>query len=189
MYRISSEPCRVLVLIGAISLLLCLGACEVATSARMYPGPTFSLSGSGRLASFRVYGPSPSRKIATPFDEKSLVWRIQATQGYFKGAAVEGLEIKYGKIPSGYTQTVPAADGSAALHNGQVCWFFAEATGAPGAEGFFYFDGSTVTEIDVPGLCQSAFVGDVKPLRCGTLEPYAEPHDLELFVKDHRIRK
>jgi hypothetical protein len=155
----------------------------------MYSGPSFSLRGSGRLASLRVYGPSPSRKIATPFDEKSLVWRIQPTQSYFNGALVEGLEIKYGKIPSGYSQTVPATDSSPALHNGQVYWFFAETTGAPGAEGFFYFDGNTVTEIEVPGLCQSAFVGDVKPLKCGTQDAYVEPHDLELFVKDHRIRK
>jgi hypothetical protein len=188
MYRASFRPCRVFATIAAVSLVLCLGACEVATSVRMYPGPSFSLRGSGRLASFRVYEPSPGRKIATPGDQKSLVWQIQATEGYFKGAPVERLDISYGKIPSGYRQIVPATT-VLPLHNGKVYYFFAETTNAPGAEGFFYFDGNTATEIDVPDLCQSAFVGDVKPLKCSNQEPYVEPNDLELFVKDHRIRK
>jgi len=178
-----------LVPIAAASVLLFFTACEVPTSSRMYAGPTFSLTGSGRLASFRVYGPSQGRQFATPFDEKSLVWRIQPTQGYFKGAPVERLEIKYGKIPSGYAQTVPVAGTAAALHKGTVYWFFAETTGAPGAEGFFYFEGNMATEIAVPGLCQSGFVGDVKPLKCGTQEPFIEPQDLQLFVKEHRVQR
>jgi hypothetical protein len=37
-------------------LLILLG-CEITTSAKLRSGPTFSLNGSGRLASFTVYAP------------------------------------------------------------------------------------------------------------------------------------
>jgi hypothetical protein len=178
---------RVLATVVCILLVLCLVACEVPTSARIHAGPTFSLSGSGRLASFRIYGPSPGRRIATPFDEESLVWRVQPIDGYFKGELVEGIEIEYGKVPRAYMQTVPSTGTASALQKGQVYWFFAETTDAPGASGFFYFNGSTAIEIEVPGLCQSALIGDVKPLKCGTQEPYLEPQDLESFVQQHRL--
>src|SRR5262249_49808024 len=149
--------------------------CEVPTSVRVDAGPKFFLSGSGKLASFRIYGPSSGRRIATPFDWKSLVWRVEPAGGYFDGALVERLEIEYAKIPRAYVQSVPSTGTASALQKGRVYWFFAETTGAPGVSRFFYFDGSTATEIEVPGLCQSAFVGDVKPLKCGTQEPYVEP--------------
>jgi hypothetical protein len=177
----------VLAAVQCILLVLSLTACEVSTSARIHAGPTFSLSGSGRLASFRIYGPSLGRKIATPFDEKSLVWRVQPTEGYFKGELVEGLDVEYGETPKAYVQIVPVTGTASPLQKGQVYWFFAETTGAPGASAFFYFDGSNAIDIDVPGLCQSAFVGDVKPLKCGTQEPYSEPQDLESFVRQHRL--
>jgi hypothetical protein len=32
-------------------------------------------------------------------------------------------------------------------------------------------------------------LGTKQALLFGNVEPYAEPHDLELFVKDHRIRR
>jgi hypothetical protein len=178
---------RVLAALAFVPLVLCFLACEVSTSARIHSGPTFSLSGSGRLASFRIYGPSPGRRIATPFDEKSLAWRVRPIVGYLEGELVQGLDIEYGKTPRAYVQIVPATGTPSALQKGQVYWFFAETTDAPGASGFFYFDGSTAIEIEVPGLCQSAFVGDVKPLKCGTQEPYVEQQDLELFVRQHRL--
>src|SRR5947207_9861998 len=74
---------------------------EIPTSVKVGNGPSFSFHGSGRLASFRIYGPQPGYKIATPFDAKSLVWRVQPTEGYFKGARVEGSKIEYGSIPVG----------------------------------------------------------------------------------------
>jgi len=48
-------------------------------------------------------------KIATPFDEKSLVWRIQPSEGYFKGAPVSGLTLDYGIVPKGYVQITPVS--------------------------------------------------------------------------------
>src|SRR6267142_1501469 len=47
------------------------GCREVPTSVGVGSGPSFSLNGSGRLASLRVYGPRSGHKI--PFDQKSLV--------------------------------------------------------------------------------------------------------------------
>jgi hypothetical protein len=101
---------------------------------------------------------------------------------------VERMELRYGVVPDGYTQTVPLAGKAAALSTGLVYYFFAETTGAPGAEGFFYVDKGGPIRIAVPGLCESGFVGDVKPLKCGTGEPYVEPKDLEKFVQENRVR-
>ncbi len=167
-----------------VLLLVCilpmLSSCrEIPTSVKVGNGPSFSFDGSGRLASFRIYGPQPGYKIATPFDAKSLVWRVQPTEGYFKGARVEGLKIEYGSIPVGYTQAIPNSGTASALPPGQVYYFFAETTNAPPAEGFL---------IKVPGLCQSGFVGDVRPLKCGTKEPFAEPSNLEQFVQENRVQ-
>ena len=82
---------------------------------------------------------------------------------------------------------MPNSGPAAALPGGQVYYFFAETTNAPPAEGFFYLDGATPIEIKVPGLCQSGFVGDVRPLKCGTNEPYEEPKDLGELVRQNRI--
>ena len=54
--------------------------------------------------------------------------------------------------------------------------------------GFFYMDKTIPIPINVPGLCESNFVGDVKPVKCGTSEPYIEPKDLEKFVQENRVR-
>ena len=171
------------------ALLLLLGGCrEVPTSIKVGNGPSFALRGSGRLASFRIYGPEPGRKIATPFDAKSLVWRVEPINGYFKGVKVKGLQIEYGSVPSGYKQTVPAG-GVPVLSSGEVYYFFGETTNAPPAEGFFYFDGASPVVVKVPGLCQSGVVGDVKPLKCGTNELYTEPKDLAKFVRENRVER
>src|SRR4029077_14072272 len=141
------------------------GCREIPTSAKIDNGPSFSLHGSGKLASFRIYGPQPGHRIATPFDSKSLVWRVEPSKGYFKGARVEQLQIKYGNVPSEYTQTVPNSGAAPALVAGQVYYFWVETANAPPAEGFFYMDGGTPIPTKVPGLCQSGYVGDVKPLK------------------------
>jgi hypothetical protein len=180
---------KVIAFLATASWLFVLSGCrEVPTSVRVGSGPSFSLSGSGRLASFRVYGPQSGHKIATPFDQKSLVWRVQPSEGYLKGVHVKQLEIRYGTVPSGYMQTVPTNGSAFALPAGQVYYFFAETTNAPPAEGFFYLDGTTPIEIKVPGLCESGFVGDVKPLKCGTSESYTEPSNLEQFVQENRVK-
>ena len=165
------------------------GCFETKTSARLQNGPKFLFDGSGRLASFRIYGPQPGHRIATPFDAKSLAWYVQPSEGYFKGSPVQRLAVEYGRVPTGYTQTVPEAGTAPKLASGAVYYFFAETTDAPPAEGFFYFEGDAPTEITVPGLCQSAFVGDVKPLKCGTTDPYTEPTNLEQFVRENRVQK
>lgn len=177
---------RVSLLLVEICLLVLLG-CEVKTSAKLGSGPSFSLDGSGRLASFTVYAPQPGRKIATPNDTKSEVWSVQVS-GSSRGDIVAGMNLLYGKVPSGYVQTVPTNGAASALTPGLVYYFFAETTGAPGVEGFFYLDKTIPILINVPGLCESAFVGDVKPVKCGTNTPYAEPTDLEKFVQENRVR-
>ena len=176
-----------------IALPLLLGGClvmlfgsEVTTSATLKPGPYFSLDGSGHLASFTVYAPQPGRKIAIPNDTKSEVWSLRPVSG--GGAMVSGMNIRYGRVPDGYLQTVPHNGTAPVLVPGVVYHFFAETTGAPGAEGYFYMDKDTPILVDVPELCASAFVGDVKPVRCGSGQPYVEPKNLEKFVQEHRVQ-
>jgi hypothetical protein len=43
--------------------------------------------------------------------------------------------------------------------------------------------------IRVPDRCESGFTGHVKPLKCGTKEPYVEPKYLEQFVRESRVNK
>jgi hypothetical protein len=169
-------------------LLAALG-CEVGTSVTIEVGPSFSFGGSGRLVSFSVYAPEPGHKIATPLDAKALVWSIKPEGSSPSGAFVTEMGLVYGKVPRGYEQTVPVARTADPLIAGQIYYFVAETTGATGAHGFFYMDKNELIPIDVPGLCPSAFVGDVKPVKCGTNEPYVEPKNLEEFVREHRVKK
>lgn len=84
------------------------------------------------------------------------------------GALVTGMDLAYGRVPKGYVQTFPSGGTAVPPAAGQVYAFFAEATGAPGADGFFYMDKNAPILVNVPGLCQSALVGDEKPVNCGT---------------------
>ncbi len=175
---------------ATILLLASIVGCgEVKTSATLQSGPSFVLSGSGRLASFRVYGPAPGHKIATPLDTKSLTWYVQASDGYFKGSSLKQLLLTYGEAPQGYKQIVPSTAVVPKLTSGVVYYFYAETTDAPPAGGFFYLDRNEPTEIAVPGLCQSAFVGDVRPIKCGTGDPFVEPTDLDAFVRENRVHR
>jgi hypothetical protein len=127
--------------------------------------------------------------IATPFDDKSLVWSVQPSAGYFEGLSVQRLKISSGSVPAGYLQTVPEAGTTPRLKSRMVYYFFAETTNAPPASGFFYLVDDLPTLIVVPELCQSSFSGDVQPLKCGTKETYVEPASLEQFVRDNRVSK
>lgn len=169
-------------------LLLALLGCEVGTTVRVEVGPRFSFDGSGRLVSFSVYGSQPGHKIATPMDAKSLLWRIEPMKDSPSGSLVTGLGLTYGNVPKGYVQTFPSSGPAMSLLDGRVYAFFAETTGASGVNGFLYMDKNALILVNVPGLCQSAFVGDVKPVKCGTNEPYVEPKDLDKFVQDNRVR-
>jgi len=175
-------------LVGELCLLVLLG-CEVATSVRITDGPSFAFDGSGRLVFFRIYGPRPGRKIATPVDVKSLMWSIEPTSDFTSAAFVAGMTIVYGKVPRDYTQKFPASGSALPLTIGQVYVFDTETSGAPGVNGFFYMGQNGPIQINVPGLCGSAFVGDVKPVKCGTSEPYVEPKDMEKFVQENRVQK
>lgn len=173
-------------MVCAISFFVLLG-CEVKTSASLGSGPSFLLDGSGHLTSFTVYAPEPGRKIATPNDAKSEVWSIRPVSG--RGELAVRMNLQYGRAPEGYVQTVPSKGAAPALSPGLVYHFFAETTGAPGAEGYFYMDKTAPILVNVPDLCASAFVGDVKAVKCSTGGPYAEPKDLEKFVQENRVQK
>ena len=174
-------------LVGGLCLLLC--SCEVSTSAKIGSGPSFSLNGSGHLSSFTVYAPQLGRRIAIPNDAKSEVWSFRTASGNAKGEKVAGMNLLYGRVPIGYVQTVPNGEVASALTPGFVYFFIAETTGAAWAHGFFYIDRNKPIPINVPGLCPSAIIGDVKPVKCGTSEPYVEPKDLEKFVQENRLQE
>ncbi len=138
---------------------------------------------------FRVYGPRPGRKIATPVDAQSLMWSIEPTSDAPSGVLVTDVEIVYGKVPRGYTQKFPTSGAALPFAIGKVYVFDAETSGAPGVNGFVYMGQTGPIQINVPGLCGSAYVGDVKAVKCGTSEPYVEPKDLEKFVQENRVQK
>jgi hypothetical protein len=106
--------------------------------------------------------------------------------GYPEGALITRMGLVYGKVPKGYVQTVPSNGTVVPLSAGQIYYFVAETTGAPGTFGFFYMDKTGPIRTGVPGLCASGWVGEVKALKCGTTEPFVEPKDLEQFVRENR---
>jgi hypothetical protein len=177
--------------LAVVSLLLVLGACrEIPTSVKVGTGPSFSLGGSGRLATFTVYAPQSNQKIAFPDrDVASVVWQVTASKGYFKGSHVEGLQLTYNKVPAGYEQVVPSQSQAAPkLAPGTVYAFLAETTDAPIASGYFYIGESGPVETAIPDLCIMFVRGRKVRVKCklNTAEPYQEPVDLEKYVREHQ---
>jgi hypothetical protein len=177
--------------LGAVSLLLVLSGCrEIPTSVKIGTGPSFSLGGSGRLATFTVYAPQSTQKIAFPDrDLASVVWQVTASKGYFKGSHVKGLQLTYGKVPSGYEQLVPSQSQAPPLAPGTVYAFLAETTDAPIASGYFYMGESGPLQTAIPDLCLMFVQGRKTRVKCklNTAEPYQEPVDLEQYVREHQV--
>jgi hypothetical protein len=177
---------------AAVSLLLVLSSCrEIPTSVSVGNGPSFSLGGSGRLATFTVYAPQSNQKIAFPDrDLASVVWQVTASKGYSAGSHVKGLQLTYGKVPSGYEQLTPSqSQGAPPLAPGTVYAFLAETTDAPIASGYFYIGGSGPIQTAIPDLCLMFVQGRKARVKCklNTAEPYQEPVDLERYVREHQI--
>lgn len=183
---------RATAFVATAFLLLVLSGCrEIPTSVKVGNGPSFSLEGSGHLASFTVYAPQSGQKVAFPdHDVASVVWQVAASKGYFKGSHVKGLQLTYGKVPSGYEQVIPAQSQAApALAPRTVYAFLAESTDAPIASGYFYMGDSGPVQTAVPDLCLMFVQGRKTRVKCklNTAEPYQEPVDLAKYVQEHRI--
>jgi hypothetical protein len=183
---------------GALLLLL-LGGCEsseVPTAIEIGNGPSFSMRGSGRLASFTVSGPLSGEKIAYSCGTRlltcpgvaSAVWQIQASQGYFDGKVVNGLQLVYGHVPEGYIQTMPSqTQPPPPLSSDVIYAFFAETSGAAVATGSFYVDKGGDVEAVQTDLCLMLKSGQWARVNCKTNAPYQEPVDIERYVQEHRI--
>jgi hypothetical protein len=169
---------------------------EKPTGVRVGPGPSFAFSGSGRLASLTISAPLPGQKIAFPCGKllfpcsglAAIVWQIDASSGYLKGARVDGLQVSVGKLPEGYTQTLPSQSSQApTFPRGAIYAYSAETTNAAGQSGYFYVDRSgAVVTVAVPDLCATLKEGHEVRVNCTTKEPFQEPTDLEGFVSAHR---
>jgi len=179
-------------LAGVLSLMFLTACREIPTSVIVGAGPSFSLGGSGRLASFTIYAPRNGQKIAFPdHDVATAVWQITATKGYFKGSQVKGLRLIYGDVPDGYQQAVPEKSQAPKLVSGVVYAFFAETTDAPISTGYFYMGDSGPVQTEVPDLCLMFVQGRKTRVKCklNAAEPYYEPVDLEKYVRDHQIKQ
>ena len=115
-----------------------MGAClyligEHPTVVALSTGPSFVMPGSGEPASFTVYAPRSGNRIAFAHkDDSDVARQIVATSGYFKGTRVNGLAIRYGEMPPGYSQLVPSqAQAPLQLADRMVYSSFAETTNAP----------------------------------------------------------
>jgi hypothetical protein len=176
------------------ALLALLEGCEpseIATSVQVGTGPSFSLTGSGRLASLTVFAPLNGQKVAYPdTDVSSVVWQVQASKGYFEGTRVQGLRLTYGKASEGYLQTVPSgAQQPPVLQPGFIYSFLAESTGAPVAGGSFYLDKSGAVQVLIPDLCLMQKGGHKFRVNCATKEPFQEPSDVEKYVREHQTKQ
>jgi hypothetical protein len=179
----------VLACFAAVCLLFFSCTRERATSVAVENGPSFTLEGSGRLASFTVYGPQNGQSIAFPHSDVSVtVWRIEASSGFFEGIPVKGFHIVYGRVPEGYRQVIPApTQGAPGLNPGIVYSFFAESTNAPVADGYFYLNGSEPIQTTIPDLCIMLSNGHEIRVNCVTKRPYEEPANLLEVVRKNEI--
>ena len=191
---------RVFSLLVIAASLIYVAACdrEKPTSVRITPGPSFALAGSGRLASFTVSAPQLGQKIAVPCNMRLfpcagvalVAWQIRASKGYEQGAAVQGLQVLYGKIPEGYIQAVPnQLEPAPSLTSGIIYGFSAETTDAPPKSGYFYMSRSGPIQVEVPDLCLTLINGEEVRVKCGTSQPYQEPTNLEQFADEHRATR
>lgn len=179
---------RLVVLIAAC--LLCCSACEyqIATSVTVSAGPSFTLTGSGRLVTFSVYAPQHGERIAGPHpDVAVLAWEIKALNDYSR---VQGSRLVYGKTPEDYRQVAPnQSQVPPPLPAGAVYSFFAVPADAQPVGGFFYMDKTGPIQIRVPDLCLTMIKGREVRVKCGTSEPYQEPRNLEEIVQKNRINQ
>jgi len=182
------EKCLWLPAIAAY--MVCAIGCERPTLAEISSGPSFSFSGSGRLAIFTVYAPQTGRRIAPAHrDVADIAWQVKASNGYFAGTRVQGMQLTYGRVPTGYDQTVPGSSDVPPLKAGLVYSFFAETTDAPGVGGYLYMSPNGLNRIDIPDLCLRLINGKEVETKCGTNEPYQEPADLDRFAREHPISR
>lgn len=176
--------------VGAFLVLLVgCEAPEIPTAVKVGPGPSFALTGSGRLASFTIYAPMVGQKVAFPHGEvSSVVWQISSSTGYFKGTRVNGFDLIYGKVPEGYKQIVPDhPQVPPSLQSGLIYSFFAESTGAGVASGSFYVGKSGTALSVATDLCLTLENGHNVRVSCKTRQPYREPADIEKFALDHQV--
>jgi len=181
---------RTVLILFVLLCSICFSSCreERPTSVTVGVGPSFSLAGSGRLASFTIYAPQSGERIAFPHPDVSItMWRIEAAKGFFKGDHVQDFQLSYGKVPQGYRQVVPNQSQSAPpLSPGVVYSFFAESTNAPVADGYFYIDGKEPIQTKIPDLCLMLLDGREVRIDCGTKQRYREPSNLREIVFKHR---
>jgi len=132
----------------SVTVVIFMASCERSTAVSLqgrYP-PTFVLSGSGKLADFRIYGPK-QRNVAS--DLNYVFWEIQPTKASFDGERVESLgEIRYGVVPNGYKQIYPENDGPPPmLVAGEKYEYRFQTNNAAHARAYFEIKGGNAVEL------------------------------------------
>lgn len=177
---------------------LYLSGCETErpTTVRVLAGPSFELSGGGRLASLTISAPLNGQRIAFPCGKvlfpcpglATTIWQITLSDGGSEAANVDGLRIIMDKLPEGYTQSIPSRTSEiVTFRSGIIYAYSIETLNAAGQSGYFYVETSgTVVPVDVPDLCASLIDGREVRVNCTTKEPFQEPPNLEVYVSARR---
>ncbi len=170
-----------------VACLLFQAGCENPTpiSVKITPGPSFEISGSGELADFAVFAPSSGLKIANPFEEKDLVWRIMSSN---PRRGTRSFKFEYGTVPNSYGQSVPSSSKPVSpLVPGVIYAFWAKSTNVGEASGHFALGKQGVIRVAIPDLCFTSANGQLVETKCGTHEPYPQPTDVEEFARQHQL--
>jgi hypothetical protein len=121
-------------------------ACERDTRLTIKGGnpPTFVMSGSGSLGTFRVRGPKKQREAEG--EDASIYWQIKTKEDY--GRYIEDLgPITYGIVPKGYVQVYPEKGEAPQLVEGESYYVQALMVDANGtAKHFAISNGKAVEE-------------------------------------------
>jgi hypothetical protein len=184
------ERLRVTFAVTVLSFLGMVGCeppIEGPTAITVESGPAFSLRGHGSLARFTVYAPAMGTKIANPFDPPSALWEIEARHdGLLGGVRIDGLRLVYGKIPEGYTQTVPRNSQLVPhLEFGKIYAFEAWSNLAGELGGDFYVDKTGAIQAIDLGECGLSTGHGVVRTNCETREPLRDPADIDKYARGH----
>lgn len=136
-YSLRTKYKKVAATFFLFTLLVLLTSCERDTVLAISTDnpPSFSLSGSGRMLSLRVYGP---QLRDMPGEAANWWWLIAPEDEVFNVKRIEELSpIVYGKVPPGYKQIFPEQGTPPNLIEGQKYQVWVETLDANGAREYF----------------------------------------------------
>lgn len=151
-------------------MLLVLAGCERPTKVRLESGNAlvFGITGDGSVGQLTVFGPRYRDEASSPSDQRFAIWKIEPVNGYLNGPRIGQLKsVKYGSVPIGYKQVIPA-DGHSPepLLPGNTYLLAISTVGATGFGEWFAVKDRGAEFVNLSGPCFQDDRGQWKRVNC-----------------------